>query len=153
MKFSSSMSRLPSLPFAAALFVLPAVAQSNSSDCTYATHDHISDVFNHLTKSDYPSFFNSVADDVDWNVMGTHPLAGQYHNKTVFAINAIARLGKIQDRSIKGNTTIVNIVGGCNEEWSVQEIQAKLTMKNGKLGSPDVRGYHKLCILTAYFQA
>jgi uncharacterized protein len=29
-------------------------------------------------------FWDQVADDVDWTVEGTHPLAGRYHNKTQF---------------------------------------------------------------------
>jgi uncharacterized protein len=29
----------------------------------------------------HPQFWDRVADDVDWTVEGTHPLAGRYHNK------------------------------------------------------------------------
>jgi uncharacterized protein len=28
-----------------------------------------------------PEFWSRMADDVDWTVKGTHPLAGRYHNK------------------------------------------------------------------------
>jgi hypothetical protein len=31
-----------------------------------------------------PEFWARVADDVDWTVEGTHPLAGRYHNKQEF---------------------------------------------------------------------
>jgi uncharacterized protein len=31
-----------------------------------------------------PQFWDRVADDVDWTVEGTHPLAGHYHDKAQF---------------------------------------------------------------------
>jgi uncharacterized protein len=31
-----------------------------------------------------PQFWDRVADDVDWTVEGTHPLAGRYRNKQEF---------------------------------------------------------------------
>ena len=31
-----------------------------------------------------PEFFEHVADDADWTVEGTHPLAGRYHDKAQF---------------------------------------------------------------------
>ncbi|MDL5158322.1 hypothetical protein [Actinomycetospora termitidis] len=31
-----------------------------------------------------PAFFRRVADDVDWTVQGTHPLAGRWTDRTTF---------------------------------------------------------------------
>ena len=39
-----------------------------------------------------PKFFARVADDVDWTVEGTHPLAGRYHDKQQFMDATFARL-------------------------------------------------------------
>jgi ketosteroid isomerase-like protein len=39
-----------------------------------------------------PQFFARVADDVDWTVEGTHPLAGRYHDKQQFMDATFARL-------------------------------------------------------------
>ena len=39
-----------------------------------------------------PQFWDRVADDVDWTVEGTHPLAGHYHDKAQFIEATFARL-------------------------------------------------------------
>ena len=41
------------------------------------------------------AFFNHVAQDVKWTVMGTHPLAGTYHTKENFLAHTFARLDKL----------------------------------------------------------
>jgi hypothetical protein len=40
-------------------------------------------------------FFKYVADDVEWTVMGTHPLAGTYHSKTAFREATMERLSSL----------------------------------------------------------
>src|SRR5215831_10988428 len=40
-------------------------------------------------------FFEHVADDVDWTVEGTHPLAGRYLSKADFYAHTFARLNKL----------------------------------------------------------
>jgi uncharacterized protein len=42
-----------------------------------------------------PRFFARVADDVDWTVMGTHPLAGHYVGKQKFIDATFARLARV----------------------------------------------------------
>jgi ketosteroid isomerase-like protein len=41
------------------------------------------------------AFFEHVAADVDWIVMGTHPLAGHYKSKADFIAGTFAKLGKV----------------------------------------------------------
>ena len=41
------------------------------------TPDRIRQIFKGLETGDGAAFFAHVADDVDWTVMGTHPLAGR----------------------------------------------------------------------------
>ncbi|MDO8872220.1 MAG: hypothetical protein Q7V05_05765 [Methanoregula sp.] len=38
------------------------------------------------------AFFQHVADDVDWTVMGTHPLTGTCHDKQEFIAHTFKRL-------------------------------------------------------------
>ena len=76
-----------------------------------------------------------MIDDVDWNVQGSHPLAGIYNNKTIFLINAVARIAKIQDASKPHSMEVKNIVGGCDEEWSAQELHVRAVMNNGNIRS------------------
>ena len=42
------------------------------------TEGYVRTIFKGLENGDGASFFEHVADDVDWTVMGTHPLAGAY---------------------------------------------------------------------------
>jgi uncharacterized protein len=42
-------------------------------------------VFKNLEIGDGGGFFTHVADDVDWIVEGTHPLAGHYHSEQDFS--------------------------------------------------------------------
>jgi ketosteroid isomerase-like protein len=64
-------------------------------------------------------FFEHVDDQVDWTVMGTHPLVGRYHTKEDFIEHTFKRLDKIMRDGIKltiqhlynaGDTTIVEFV-------------------------------------------
>jgi len=104
---------------------------ATNTNCTYAPRSHIEQLFHELANGGYSTFFANVVDDVDWNVQGTHPLAGMYSNKTVFVVNTVARLGKIENATAPHSMKILNIVGGCDEEWSAQEIWAKDVMNNG----------------------
>jgi uncharacterized protein len=48
------------------------------------TTDFVRNIFKGLQNGDGAAFFAHVADDVDWIVMGTHPLAGHYASKKAF---------------------------------------------------------------------
>ena len=52
-------------------------------------------IFSGLEHGDGAAFFEHVADDVDWIVMGTHPLAGHYKSKSDFIAGTFAKLGKV----------------------------------------------------------
>jgi len=52
-------------------------------------------LFAHLEQGDGAAFFAEVAEDVDWTVMGTHPLAGHYHSKQEFLAGTFAKLHKV----------------------------------------------------------
>jgi ketosteroid isomerase-like protein len=58
------------------------------------TAEFVSSVFKGLETGDCADFFKHVIDDVDWTVMGTHPLAGQYRSKAAFLAGTFAKLGK-----------------------------------------------------------
>ena len=113
------------------LIILSTAARTAATSCTYASRAHISQAFGDLVKGNYSAFFSNVVDDVDWNVQGTHPLAGRYTNKTVFFVNAVARLAEVQNLILPEYITLLNVVGGCDEEWSVQELREQAVLKNG----------------------
>ena len=63
-------------------------------------------------------FWDRVADDVDWTVEGTHPLAGRYHNKSQFIEATFTRLAGVLPDGVKlevkhlyidGDTTITEL--------------------------------------------
>jgi hypothetical protein len=56
------------------------------------TPDQVRGAFEGLEDGDGATFFEHVADDVDWTVMGTHPLAGRYHTKASFMAGTYGRL-------------------------------------------------------------
>ena len=57
------------------------------------TPDRIRQIFKGLETGAGAAFFAHVADDVDWTVMGTHPLAGHYRSKADYA-GTFAKLGQ-----------------------------------------------------------
>jgi uncharacterized protein len=77
-------------------------------------------LFSNLQSPDtQPQFWARVADDVDWTVEGTHPLAGRFHNKEEFIDVTFGRLGgvlaggvklEVQHLFIDGETTIVELL-------------------------------------------
>lgn len=134
-------SSLLFLSFAAAIITpaltIPAPAQycsANQSLTTttkYPNKCQIAQIFDHLREDNFTAFFAQVAPDVQWTLMGTHPLAGEYHNRTIFVTNALERLA---NTLITGTSTLelVQIVGGGDEEWSAQELHAVGVCKNGE---------------------
>lgn len=55
----------------------------------------VRDIFKNLETGDENRFFTFVADDVDWTVEGTHPLAGHYHTKADFLAHTFEKLAKV----------------------------------------------------------
>src|SRR5580658_10564277 len=70
-------------------------AQSKGETHLPITSDYVRKVFKGLEKGDGSAFFERVADDVDWIVMGTHPLAGHYRSKNAFREGTFAKLGQV----------------------------------------------------------
>ena len=71
-----------------------------------------------------------MLDNVNWTIEGTHALAGQYNKKTVLEA-AFLRIDDTGSKEAPLVISIVNIVGGGGEEWSVQELQVLGVCRNG----------------------
>jgi uncharacterized protein len=61
----------------------PVHGQNTRQGMTVAP-DYVREIFKGLEDGDGAAFFTHVADDVDWTVTGTHPLAGRYRSKADF---------------------------------------------------------------------
>ena len=89
--------------------------------------DKVRRLFSYLESGSGDKFFEHVADDVDWTVEGTHPLAGHYSSKADFHAHTFARLNKI----LPGGTQlhVENVL--TDKDWAVVELRSHATAMNG----------------------
>ncbi|HYA63878.1 MAG TPA: nuclear transport factor 2 family protein [Candidatus Sulfotelmatobacter sp.] len=87
----------------------------------------VRNIFKNLESGDGQQFFAHVADDVDWTVEGTHPLAGHYHSKADFVSHTFEKLNKVlpQGAELYVEHALVS------EDWAVVELHSLATAKNG----------------------
>jgi uncharacterized protein len=74
-----------------------------------------------------PAFFDRVADDVNWTVMGTHPLADTYRSKTSFTHATFDRLKPLMRSGVRLHLQRLFIDG----ETMIAELQARSTTLEG----------------------
>ena len=84
-------------------------------------------IFAGLEHGDGDAFFEHVAEDVDWTVMGTHPLAGHYRSKSAFQAGTFAKLGKVLPDGAQLRVTNVVTAG----DRAVVELVSEATARNG----------------------
>jgi len=89
--------------------------------------DQVRGLFRGLESGDGAAFFAHVADDVDWTVEGTHPLAGRYRSKAEFQQHTFAKLAKVLPDGAQLHVTNLIVSG----DWAVVELQSMATAKNG----------------------
>ena len=91
------------------------------------TSDRVRNIFKGLEKGDGAAFFEQVADDVDWTVMGTHPLAGRYRSKKAFIAGTFAKLGQVLPQGAQLH--VENVI--VQDDQAVVELHSLATAKNG----------------------
>jgi len=91
------------------------------------TPERIREIFKSLESSDAANFFEHVADDVDWTVIGTHPLAGHYNSKKAFLEGTFAKLDQVLPKGTQLHMEGLLVKG--NE--AVVELHSLATAKNG----------------------
>ena len=87
----------------------------------------IREIFKKLESGDGAAFFTHVAEDVDWIVQGTHPLAGHYRSKSDFLAHTFQKLGKVLPQGTQLHVTNVLVSG----DWAIVELASLATAKNG----------------------
>jgi ketosteroid isomerase-like protein len=90
--------------------------------------NYVESLFANLENGKSGSFFEHVADDVNWTVMGTHPLAGTYHTKADFLAHTFARLDKILKEGVVLRVTNILVDG----DSAAVEMESLSTALNGK---------------------
>ena len=91
------------------------------------TSDRVRNIFKGLENGDGAAFFEQVADDVDWTVMGTHPLAGHYTSKKAFIAGTFAKLGQVLPQGAQLH--VENVI--VQDDQAVVELHSLATAKNG----------------------
>ena len=84
-------------------------------------------IFKGLEDGDGEAFFKYVSDDVDWIVMGTHPLAGHYISKKAFIEGTFAKLAQVLPQGAELHTEHVIV----QDDQAVVELHSLATAKNG----------------------
>lgn len=106
--------------------------ENPSTDCIFVTQMHIWDSFKDLEK-DTSKLFRLVHKDGNFTVIGHHPIAGHYKDLLHFYVNALRRIGVLfMDHADKFEVHPRAIHGGCNQRWSMQEIQFKGVTNSGE---------------------
>jgi ketosteroid isomerase-like protein len=91
------------------------------------TVERVREIFKGLESGDGAAFFDHVADDVDWTVMGTHPLAGHYRSKRDFFAGTFAKLGQVLPNGAQLRTEHLIV----KDDEAVVELHSFATAKNG----------------------
>ena len=99
----------------------------NSDFGTNISPDYVRQIFKGLENGDGAAFFKHVSDDVDWIVMGTHPLAGHYHSKADFVTGTFAKLGKVLPEGTRLHLEYLLVM----DNQAVVELHSLATAKNG----------------------
>src|ERR1700736_4753218 len=91
------------------------------------TPESVREIFKGLETGDGVAFFEHVADNVDWIVEGTHPLAGHYLSKKAFMEGTFAKLDRVlpQGAQLQMENLIVK------DDQAVVELHSLATAKNG----------------------
>ena len=84
-------------------------------------------IFEGLERGDGVAFFQHVAEDVDWTVMGTHPLAGHYPSKMAFIEGTFAKLGRVLPQGAQLHVEHLLV----KDNQVVVELRSLATAKNG----------------------
>ena len=91
------------------------------------TSESVREIFKGLENGDGAAFFEHVADNVDWVLEGTHPLAGHYLSKKAFIEGTFTKLGKVLPQGAQLH--IENVIVQDNQ--AVVELHSLATAKNG----------------------
>jgi hypothetical protein len=92
------------------------------------TIEYVNRLFENLSTGNTTAFFDNVADDVHWTVMGTHPLAGVYKSKDEFLKKTFERLDKV----LKGGVVLKVDHTYVSGDTAVVEMNQTSTALNGK---------------------
>lgn len=92
------------------------------------TIEYVENLFRNLSTGNSRIFFESVADDVQWTVTGTHPMSGTYKTKADFLAHTLHRLNKLLTGDLVLNVDQIIVAG----DTAAVEMTSASTARNGK---------------------
>jgi|SRR5579871_2673809 len=102
-------------------------ANKSARTPTDISAERVRGIFRGLETGDGAAFFEHVAEDVDWTVMGTHPLAGHYPSKKAFIEGTFAKLGRVLPQGAQLHLEHLLV----KDNQAVVELRSLATAKNG----------------------
>ncbi len=91
------------------------------------TETQVRNIFSGLAAGEPDKFFAHVDDRVNWRVMGTHPMAGEYRSKKEFREATFAKLGKLFPEGLRLYMRGILVSG----DRAAVELYANATSKDG----------------------
>jgi ketosteroid isomerase-like protein len=91
------------------------------------TVSRVHDIFKSLVAGNGSEFFAHVAENVDWTVEGTHPLAGHYRSKADFLSHTFEKLAKVLPQGTQLRVQHALVSG----DWAVVELRSLASAQNG----------------------
>ena len=91
------------------------------------TSESVREIFKGLESGDGAAFFEHVADNVDWIVEGTHPLAGHYLSKKAFIEGTFTKLSQVLPNGAQLHVEDLLV----KDDEAVVELHSLATAKNG----------------------
>lgn len=97
--------------------------ENPETDCKYASQPYIYDVYQHIA-SNLNYIMEVLVPNVDFTIVGHNPVAGHYHDVNHVWTNVFWRLTSCFSLVYpeEFDMKLLHIHGGCNQQWSVQEM-------------------------------
>lgn len=109
--------------------------ENPETDCKYVSQPYIYKAFKTL-ETDLTRLFTLIHRDVDFTIVGHHPGAGKYHDLMHFFVNALRRVSITGSEHNDAFKVIPKAIhGGCDQEWSVAEINFQGITNSGMTAS------------------
>jgi ketosteroid isomerase-like protein len=89
--------------------------------------EFVHDIFRGLENGDGAAFLEHVADNVDWVVLGTHPLAGHYPSKKAFIAGTFDKLAQVLPQGAQLHVDYLMV----KDNQAVVELHSMGTARNG----------------------
>nr|ANF07282.1 ketosteroid isomerase-like protein [Paecilomyces fulvus] len=107
--------------------------ENPETNCKYASQPYIYDSYKHLAQNMF-KLLDKIQPDVDFTIVGHHPVSGHYRDLKHVWINAFWRLTNcfLAVYPEEFDVTLLYIHGGCDQQWSVQEVLFHGRANNGR---------------------